>query len=215
MRKRPGVSIGLLCLSGASAFALGGGSLARRSPSSHGLASVQMARVPKVVAFDLDATLWYPEMYQLWGGGAPFKKQADGTLLDKSGTKCYMMGDTAAIIRELKTDPKWKDTKVAYCSCTDEPSWADECMLKFEVGDGITLQSAVDIKEIFKSQKTTHFKNIQKKTGIAFEDMIFYDNEEHNCRTVKSLGVHCVYTPRGMTREVWESSLADFAKRKS
>jgi hypothetical protein len=66
------------------------------------------------------------------------------------------------------------DTKVAYCSCTDEPSWADECMRKFEVGGGITLESAVDIKEIFKSQKTTHFKNIHKKTGIAFEDMIFY-----------------------------------------
>ena len=24
---------------------------------------------------------------QLWGGGAPFKKNADGTLTDKSGTK--------------------------------------------------------------------------------------------------------------------------------
>ena len=35
-------------------------------------------------------------------------------------------------------------------------------------------RQAVDIKEIFKSQKTTHFKNIHKKTGIAFEDMIFY-----------------------------------------
>lgn len=22
--------------------------------------------VPKVVAFDLDATLWFPEMYQVW-----------------------------------------------------------------------------------------------------------------------------------------------------
>ena len=29
----------------------------------------------------------YPEMYQLWGGGAPFKKNPDGTLTDKSGTK--------------------------------------------------------------------------------------------------------------------------------
>jgi hypothetical protein len=28
------------------------------------------------------------------------------------------------------------------------------------------------------------------------------DNEEHNCRTVSTLGVHCVYTPRGMTEVV-------------
>jgi hypothetical protein len=27
-------------------------------------------------------------------------------------------------------------------------------------------------------------------------------NEEHNCRTVSTLGVHCVYTPRGMTEVV-------------
>ena len=26
------------------------------------------------------------------------------------------------------------------CSCTDEPSWADECMRKFEVGNGMTLK---------------------------------------------------------------------------
>ena len=30
---------------------------------------------------------------------------------------------------------------MAYCSCTDEPVWADECMRLFEVADGITLES--------------------------------------------------------------------------
>ena len=31
--------------------------------------------------------------------------------------------------------------------------------------------------------------------------MLMYatDNEQHNCQTVSTLGVHCVYTPRGMT----------------
>ena len=29
--------------------------------------------LPKVVVFDLDGCVWDPEMYQLWGGGAPFK----------------------------------------------------------------------------------------------------------------------------------------------
>lgn len=30
-------------------------------------------RVPKLFVFDLDNCCWYPEMYMLWGGGAPFK----------------------------------------------------------------------------------------------------------------------------------------------
>lgn len=42
--------------------------------------------LPKVVAFDLDATLWMPEMYQLWGG-SPFKRDPSGVhLLDRQGT---------------------------------------------------------------------------------------------------------------------------------
>lgn len=107
----------------------------------------------QIVAFDLDATLWVPEMYQvttaassspfarflgpthatrrnfscpfpcsnacpppwqLWGGGAPFTKNKDGSLTDRSGTRCTMMGNTAALLYELNTDPKWKDSKVGF-----------------------------------------------------------------------------------------------------
>ena len=28
--------------------------------------------LPKLVAFDLDGTNWSPDMYMIWGGGAPF-----------------------------------------------------------------------------------------------------------------------------------------------
>jgi hypothetical protein len=51
-----------------------------------------------------------------------------------------MMGNSAQILHELNTDPKWKDTVCAYVSCTDEPRWAAECMSLFEVGDGITME---------------------------------------------------------------------------
>ena len=33
-----------------------------------------------------DGCVWDPEMYELWGGGgAPFKQNKDGTLIDKAG----------------------------------------------------------------------------------------------------------------------------------
>ena len=32
---------------------------------------------PKAVVFDLDGCVWRPEMYELWGGGAPFKDNGD------------------------------------------------------------------------------------------------------------------------------------------
>ena len=33
-----------------------------------------MARLPKALVFDLDGCCWDPEMYELWGGGSPFKE---------------------------------------------------------------------------------------------------------------------------------------------
>ena len=68
----------------------------------------------------------------------------------------------------LAQDPKHQtlSLKVAYCSCTDEPSWAAECMRLFEVGDGITMEQAAPIKQIFKATKTEHFTRINKATGM-------------------------------------------------
>jgi len=123
-----------------------------------------------------------------------------------------MMGNTAALLLELNTDPKWKDSKVAYCSCTDEPSWAAECMRLFEVGEGINMDKAAPIKQIFKSSKSEHFRRIHEATGVPYNKMIFFDNEEHNCRTVSKLGVTCIYTPRGMTEGEWKRGLQEYSK---
>mmetsp|Transcript_36032 Transcript_36032/g.74093 ORF Transcript_36032/g.74093 Transcript_36032/m.74093 type:complete len:80 (-) Transcript_36032:224-463(-) len=79
----------------------------------------------------------------------------------------------------------------------------------------MNLKTAVDIEEIFKSSKTSHFKNIHKATGIPYSDMIFFDNEEHNCRNVAPLGVTCVYTPRGMTEAEWDRGLKLWSKNQS
>eukprot|EP00968_Pinguiococcus_pyrenoidosus_P026644 scaffold7244_cov401-Pinguiococcus_pyrenoidosus.AAC.2 len=42
--------------------------------------------------------------------------------------------------------------------------------------------------------------------------MIFYDNQLDNMMDVAPLGVRCVYTPEGLTKECWEASLAAFAQ---
>ena len=76
-------------------------------------------------------------MYQLWGGGAPFRTTEDpDTLLDTSGATVKLCGNTRQILREIRTYPEWQeiDAKIAYVSCTDEPTWADECLRKFKLG---------------------------------------------------------------------------------
>ena len=53
---------------------------------------INQAKPGTVGVFDLDGCVWYPEMYMLWGGGAPFETQPNGDLRDKAGQKCYLMG---------------------------------------------------------------------------------------------------------------------------
>ena len=38
----------------------------------------------------------------------------------------------------------------------------------------------------------------------------FFDNELRNIRSVEKLGVVCIYTPDGMTRDAWHQALEVF-----
>ena len=163
---------------------------------------------PRVIAFDLDATLWTPEMYELWGGGAPFRKGPNGTLRDRQGTTVQLMGVSREVLRALKREAEWSETIVAFVSRCDEPSWARECMHRFVLDDGgLTMADVVDIEIIRKQNKRKMFEQIEAETGVPFYEMIFYDNERGNCVDVAPLGVRCVYTPEGLTENAWNASL--------
>eukprot|EP00040_Diaphanoeca_grandis_P016878 m.87552 g.87552 ORF g.87552 m.87552 type:complete len:179 (+) comp26085_c0_seq1:164-700(+) len=176
-----------------------------------------MAKRPRLVAFDLDGTVWCPDMYQLWGGGAPFKVVGDGTkeLRDRSHQPVVLLGAIGEILHELQTDAIWADTKVAWVSCTDEPSWADECLKKFHTSGNVPIGTIAHSSQIYKSNKKVHFQRLREQyADVAYEDMIFFDNENGNIRNVSSIGVHSVFCPDGMTREVWNKGLMDFANKK-
>ena len=106
--------------------------------------------LPKLFVFDLDNCVWFPEMYQLWGGGSPFSQGKNGDLKDRSGERVYLMGDVRNIMTELKNDQKYKDCQVAIASRCDEPSWADECLDLFTINDGSKLGSVFSFKHIHK-----------------------------------------------------------------
>lgn len=168
--------------------------------------------LPRLIALDLDATVWYPEMYMLWGGGSPFDCNPDGSLSDRKGVRLELMGNAKNILYEVKTRPEWSNTLLAYCSCTDEPNWAEECMQKIEVGDGYTVKTVCDHFEIYKGGKKKHFMHLNEVTGIPYEDMLFFDNEQQNCYEVEQLGVTCIHCPYGLTQDIWEDGLKQHAE---
>ena len=168
----------------------------------------------ELVAFDLDGTIWSPDMYQLWGGGAPFHQAPNGRdLLDCKGNCVHMLGISAQVLDWLKTAPSMANIKVAWVSCTDEPDWARECLQKFRtVPGGIPIERIADSVQIFKSNKQTHFQNLKKLySDIEYSEMLFFDNEMGNIRNVSKLGVKCVYCPDGITQKAWQEGMDLFS----
>jgi magnesium-dependent phosphatase 1 len=173
--------------------------------------------LPKLIGFDLDGTIWSPDMYMLWGGGSPFKVVGDGTsqLKDSAGCTVSLLGVSGYILHDLKHDPKWNGTICALVSCTDEPTWAQECLQKFKTTPGNeTLLSCVDSSQIYKGNKQNHYKKLKKEyPHIEYSEMMFFDNEMGNIRSVSALGVHSVYCPDGITEQIWDEGLREFASR--
>lgn len=170
--------------------------------------------LPKLVGFDLDGTLWSPDMCQLWGGGSPFRYAPNKIdLLDRSGSSVRLLGKTRHILHDLHTHPSFTEngTKIAWVSCTDEPDWAAECLEKFSTIGDVPLCTVVHSSQIYKADKSQHFRKLKKEfPDIEYEDMLFFDNERSNIVSVSRLGVKCVYAPDGMTSEAWSKGLRLF-----
>jgi magnesium-dependent phosphatase 1 len=181
--------------------------------------------LPRVVIFDLDGTLWRPEMYELWhGGGAPFKAHSTrkDALVDRSGTTVELIGDAYGILQQLAFDPRWKENKtiIGISSTCDEPEWAKECLSKLFLDDRGTFPMGAlfdGFTEIYSARKSEHFKRILKKvqqvdaTVKDFSQFIFFDNQQNNIQDVGNLpGVTCVYCPNGMQPGVWEQGLREW-----
>jgi len=172
-------------------------------------------RVPGLVVFDLDATLWVPEMYELWGG-APWRVQGLGRALSSKGEEVRLMGASRETLEELRTSATFADTALAFASRTTEVEAASALVDVMQVAEGVPMSACGQrgtFAEIFPGRKTKHLANLRERTGIPYERMLFLDNEYSNVRDVGALGVASLHTPYGITREAWEEGLALFAQR--
>lgn len=67
--------------------------------------------------------------------------------------------------------------------------------------------------EIYPGSKVTHFRRLRERTGLEYDQMLFFDNERWNITAVERLGVVCCYCPRGLTREAWAEGLRRYEER--
>ena len=69
-----------------------------------------------------------------------------------------------------------------------------------------------DYLQIFPGDKKTHLAKIQKQSGVAYEDMLFFDDEIRN-RNVESLGVVMWLVTNGLTRTEMDRGIREWRRR--
>ncbi|XP_069094263.1 magnesium-dependent phosphatase 1 isoform X3 [Pleurodeles waltl] len=130
--------------------------------------------------------------------------KSDGTVIDTAGAHITLYRDVPEIMAQLHGE----GIRIAAASRTGEVAGANQLLDLFH------LQHYFSIKEIYPGCKVTHFERIQKKSGIPYSEMVFFDDETRNIRDISKLGVTCVHVGRdGMTSKTLEDGLESFALR--
>lgn len=180
----------------------------RLSPPKEG------AAVPKLIVYDLDDTIWFPELYMM--SGAPWERDELGRVTDVGGEEIRIYPAARESIKMILQHEAFADTLVAVASRTDRGRWACQAMELLTVAGNTSLCEAVgDLSEIFPGSKKSHFEKLRAKTNVAYHEMCFFDNEQINVLEVGQLGVTSIFCPGGMSPGAWEKGLETYAENAS
>ncbi|KAL0031632.1 hypothetical protein WJX77_010764 [Trebouxia sp. C0004] len=160
------------------------------------LAEVQ--DLPELVVFDLDYTLWpfWCEMY---------------TTRDEP----KLFPEARGVMEALKDS----GVPMALASRTPTPEVARAFLQKLGLSKGMFVsQQLIPASSGFdhnSAQKDVrHFPAIQKETGISYNRMLFYDDEDRNIHRVSKLGVTSVLvsTSEGVSVKTLKQGLQAYSK---
>jgi magnesium-dependent phosphatase 1 len=178
--------------------------------------------LPKLVVFDLDYTLWpfWIDTHVL----PPLKPSPDhAAAFDRRSEAFSFYADVPAILLALPA----LGVRTAVASRTQAEALARDLLrMLWLVPEGVVEEKAVAKSkqyawdafdaglEMYDRDKVHHFQAIQARTGIAYEDMLFFDDEERNFTTEK-LGVTMWLVRDGVTWDEFERGVAEWRKRRA
>ena len=176
------------------------------------------AALPKLIVFDLDNTLWTPELYTLRHLAGYRDARPPGP---EAGRDVWLVDGAADVLWELATHARWRaaPTALAVASRTNKGAWARSLLGQFKPDGARPLAALLAHTAIFTGDKTAHFEQLRAESGVGFDDMVFFDDARDgkfgNCERVARLGVLSVHTPRGLSAELFTLALEQFAALKA
>ncbi|CAJ1936137.1 unnamed protein product [Sphenostylis stenocarpa] len=143
--------------------------------------------LPRLVVFDLDYTLW------------PFY------------CECPSKNDTPSLFphsRGILHALKHQRIDVAIASKSPTPDIATTYLHK------LSIRSMFVAEEIFYSwtHKTDHFQKILSKTGVPYNSMLFFDDDDNNIQQISKIGVTSILVRNGLDLEAFRNGLAKFSQ---
>jgi magnesium-dependent phosphatase 1 len=169
------------------------------------------AKLPECIVFDLDETIWPLDIDCTWGPPFSYNK-THKVVVDERGERIPLFRDILKIFALIQTFP---GVKIAIASRTMTPDWAAQILKLYRIPElgNVDLYSLCSVFEMYDDRKTIHFRNIHKKTGIAYQDMLFFDDNRMNL-CVQPLGVKVVLVDRrqGLTMDIFLEALDRFSK---
>lgn len=171
--------------------------------------------LPKFMVFDLDYTLW-PFWVDTHVTG-PFKALPNGlSAKDRYGEECGFYNEVAMILSHIKAH----NIVLGAASRTSAPDLARSLLglLRIpqnEQDEGSKAKTAItmfDHMEIYPGNKITHFKSLHKKSGLPYEEMLFFDDESRNKNT-EELGVVMQLVRNGVDSKEIDAGVELWRKR--
>ena len=153
--------------------------------------------MPRLIVFDLDLTLWHCGPL-LWCDQLtmPLEKTDEGRVVAACGTEVCLFPEVREVLERLVAEGH----VLAVASRTSAPEVARELLDRFGISRYFTHQ------QIYPGDKGAHFRALREESGVEFPEMIFFDDEPRNIRSVGHLGVKVHLVSQGMSHAHWKEA---------
>ncbi|XP_054160288.1 magnesium-dependent phosphatase 1-like [Oppia nitens] len=167
------------------------------------MSSAVIRRLPRLVVFDLDHTLW-PFGVDGFRYIPPYHRK-DGHVFDRQQQPMRTFSEVPDIMRRLTAD----GIQIGVASRTEYPLGAHTLIDLFQ------LDQFVNYRQIYPGRKLKHFERLKTDSGADYQQMMFFDDEQRNIADIGPLGVTAILVDRqtGVTLEIVNEAIKRFASK--